>query len=332
MRLSPLKNSSSAAAAAVGRPRAAPTTSRALLSTSAAALKSFAAPASPSSDRNGVVAQATASMSNGYGAAARRRTRGGATTSSSSSSPPFRLSRDHLSPLRALPTATSPSEASSPRRQRSPKVTTTSSAVPAPPSLQQRQSSPSSSSTLMHRAPLPAPPVDGAPLAHEIIKGSMVSGRFVVLDWRIRARKREKTAREGLERGKKATVLVRSSFDLHPPPQKKLDHHHHPAPQPLPRASPAPDRRPRPRHPRLAKEPRRLRQQAPRGLSALAGAAGRPAVPRRQRAVPPDARALDGRRRQLRRRGRPGPLAAPQAVPGSPDRALFRGQGRDVDG
>ena len=172
MRLSPLKPSLSAAAVETraGPSRATVAPARAMLSTSAATLKSYAAPPlASSSARNGAVAQATASSSAGNGAAQRRRRRGNAS--------PFLHSRDAaVSPLRALPTATSPSsEASSPRpRQRSPKVTTTSSAVPAPPSLQ-RSSPSASAATLLNRAPLPAPPADGAPLAHEIIKGSMVS-------------------------------------------------------------------------------------------------------------------------------------------------------------
>ena len=166
MRLSPMKPSP-----AVGNlsSRAAVAPARAMLSASAATLKSYAsAPllASTSSARNGAVAQASASSSNNGAAAAERR----------------RPQRRRIASLRALPTATSPSSEASSPRQRSPKVTTTSSAVPAPPSLQRGASSPS---TLLNnnRAPLPAPPADGAPLAHEIIKGSMVrecSGGFVV--------------------------------------------------------------------------------------------------------------------------------------------------------
>ena len=190
MRLSPLKNQ--ALAAAVGSDRAAAAAPRAMRSASAAALKSYAAPAAVSSARNGVQAQATASRiahsscSSSSRAAARRRT--SVTSSIPSSSPLLLLSRksDSFSPLRALPTATSPSEATSPR-QRSPKVTTTSFAVPAPPSLQRQRSS-SSAATLLNRAPLPAPPADGAPLAYEIIKGAMVSSSLAVTGWRLNAR------------------------------------------------------------------------------------------------------------------------------------------------
>ena len=172
MRQSPSLKKHPSSAAAVGPSRATAAPARATLSSSAAALKSYATPLASSSARNGAAAQATASSMNAVGngsGSARRRKRGIA-------SPSLVLSSHDaaaVSPLlRALPTAPSPSsEAISPRRgsrQRSPKVTTTSSAVPAPPTLQQRASSSSSSrasATLLNRAPLPAPPADGAPLA-----------------------------------------------------------------------------------------------------------------------------------------------------------------------
>ena len=211
MRLSPLKHPSSSTAA-VGPSRAALAPARAVLSASAAALKSFATPLTSGSARNGVVAQATASMNgNGGSAPARRRRR-------IAFALPFLLSSRGdaaLSPLRALPTAaTSPSE-----RQRSPKVTTTSSAVPAPPSLQRRASSSSSSATLLNSAPLPAPPADGAPLAHEIIKGAMVSAMLAFLRERIkRVAKRRVVQTFNREPRLKSTVLLVPLAHFRPPP------------------------------------------------------------------------------------------------------------------
>lgn len=168
---SPLKPSS------VGPSRATVAPARAMLFPSAAAPVLASA-------RNGAVAQATASSSCNNGAAAivataqrrRRRRRIASFPSFPLLSSSYRdAAAAALSPLRALPTATSPSSEASSPRQRSPKVTTTSSAVPAPPSLQQQRGASSPSTLLNNRAPLPAPPADGAPLAHEIIKGSMVS-------------------------------------------------------------------------------------------------------------------------------------------------------------